>query len=54
MACVVLHNICIELNEVDPPDDIEISVGNASIPLSISSQATHSAVRATLVNSVFC
>lgn len=55
VACVMLHNICIELNEVDPPEDIEISVDSPNIGiLSISSQSTNSAVRAALVNSVFC
>ncbi|CAG9129809.1 unnamed protein product [Plutella xylostella] len=54
-ACAVLHNICIELNEVEPPNDFQPDEDHQIIPnINIDNQANeHTVKRRTLINSIF-
>ncbi|KAJ8711913.1 hypothetical protein PYW08_008867 [Mythimna loreyi] len=52
VACVVLDNLCIELDEVEPPDDIVID-GDDGHFLHIGEQSVETSVRTTIVSSVF-
>lgn len=52
VACVVLHNLCIELDEVEPPDDIVID-GDDDHFLHTGVHSVQTSVRTAIVNSVF-
>ncbi|CAH2100828.1 unnamed protein product [Euphydryas editha] len=52
IASAVLHNMCIELNEVEPPSDINITMDDVSSQPDGPNQTAVS-VRTALINSIF-
>lgn len=51
MASAVLHNMCIDLNEVEPPSDINIMMDD--VPLPDGPNQAAGSVRTALINSIF-
>lgn len=56
VACIVLNNMCMELEEVEPPDDIEIEnddYNDYNSYVNTSLQSAETSVRTAIVNRVF-